>query len=117
MKSAAEVSSSVIDNCSIEIGKDGRATLAGALTFESVAGLFGETQKLFRGPQPVTLIDLSNITNADSAGLALLLEWQAMLRAASRKLEINNVPASLISLARLCEADDVMNLNSRNSQQ
>lgn len=107
----------MIDDCSIEIGKDGRATLAGALTFESVAGLFGETQKLFRGPQPVTLIDLSNVTNADSAGLALLLEWQSMQRAASRQLEINNAPDSLISLARLCEADDVMNLTGRNSQQ
>jgi len=107
----------VIDRCSIEIGEDGRATLAGALTFESVASLFGETQKLFRGPQSVTLIDLSNVTNADSAGLALLLEWQAVQRAASRKLEINNAPDSLISLARLCEADDVMNLNGRDSHQ
>ncbi len=107
----------MIDDCSIEIGQDGRASLAGALTFETVAGLFGETQKLFRDPHPVTLIDLSDVTNADSAGLALLIEWQAMQRAASRKLEINDAPASLISLARLCEADDVMNLNSRDSQQ
>ncbi len=107
----------MIDSHSIEIGEDGCATLAGALTFESVAGLFGETQRLFRGPQPVTLIDLSNVTNADSAGLALLLEWQAMQRAASRNLEISNAPPSLISLARLCEADEVMNLNGRGSQQ
>jgi phospholipid transport system transporter-binding protein len=107
----------VIDRCSIEIGEDGCATLAGALTFESVAALFGETHRLFRGPQPVTLIDLSNVTNADSAGLALLLEWQAMQQAAARSLEISNAPPSLVSLARLCEADDVMNLNGRDPHQ
>jgi phospholipid transport system transporter-binding protein len=101
----------------MEIGEDGCASLTGALTFESAASLFGETERLFDGPQPVTLIDLSNVTTADSAGLALLLEWQAMQRAASRKLEINNAPPSLVSLARLCEADDVMNLKGRNSRQ
>jgi phospholipid transport system transporter-binding protein len=101
----------------MEIGEDGRASLTGALTFESVASLFDQTEKLFRGPQPVTLIDLSNVTTADSAGLALLLEWQAMQHAPPRNLEIRNAPPSLVSLARLCEADDVMKLTGRNAQQ
>lgn len=101
----------------IEVGQDGCASLAGALTFESAHALFRETDKLFRGPKPVTLIDLSKVTTADSAGLALLLEWQAMQCAASRNLAISNAPPGLISLARLCEADDVMNLTGRNSQQ
>jgi phospholipid transport system transporter-binding protein len=101
----------------MEIGEDGCASLAGALTFESVASLFRKSERLFRGSQAVTRLDLSRVTTADSAGLALLLEWQAMQRAASRNLEISNAPASLISLARLCEADDVMNLNGRSSQQ
>jgi len=47
----------------------------------------------------------------------LLLEWQALQRAASRNLEIRNAPPSLISLARLCEADDVMQLTGRNVPQ
>jgi phospholipid transport system transporter-binding protein len=101
----------------MEIGQDGCASLTGALTFESAAGLFGQTERLFHGPKPVTLIDLSNVTTADSAGLALLLEWQALQRAASRNLEIRNAPPSLISLARLCEADDVMQLTGRNVPQ
>jgi phospholipid transport system transporter-binding protein len=98
----------------IELGENGCAFLAGALTFESVPLLFRETEKLFRGSKPVTLIDLSKVTTADSAGLALLLEWQAMQTATSGKLEINNAPPGLMSLANLAEADEVMSMSGRN---
>lgn len=98
----------------IEFGEDSCASLAGKLTFESARALFRETEKLFRGPKPVTLIDLSKVTTADSAGLALLLEWQAMQRAVSRKLDIKNAPPSLMSLATLCEADEVLRMSGRN---
>jgi len=98
----------------MEISEDGCASLAGALTFDSVAGLFRETERLFRGHQAVTLIDLSKVTTADSAGLALLLEWQAMQRAVSSKLDIKSAPPSLMSLATLCEADEVLRMSGRN---
>ena len=100
-----------------ECGLDdnGCASLAGELTFGSVPDLFRESEKLFLGARAVTSIDLSQVTTADSAGLALLLEWQAMQGTASQKLDIRNAPSSLISLATLCEADDVMNLSGRNS--
>jgi phospholipid transport system transporter-binding protein len=97
----------------IEVDKDGSASVTGELTFESAAALFKQTETLFRGPNPVALIDLAAVTAADSAGLALLLEWQAMQRAAATPLEIRNAPPGLISLARLCEADDVMSLSGR----
>jgi len=97
----------------IEVGKDGSASVTGELTFESAAALFSQTETLFRGPKPVTLIDLAAVTTADSAGLALLLEWQAQQRSASLPLEIRNAPPGLISLARLCEADDVMSVSGR----
>lgn len=99
----------------IEISGDGSVALAGPLTFETAPALFNETDKLFGGPKPVSLIDLSKVSTADSAGLALLLEWQAMQRAFSRELNIRNAPPSLMSLAQLCEADDVMKLSGRNS--
>ena len=45
---------------------------------------------------------------ADSSGLALLLEWQALARQQQRKLKISNAPDTLLSLARLCEADNLL---------
>jgi len=97
----------------IELGENGCAVLAGDLTFETVPSLFRETAKLFKGSRPVTVIDLSKVTTADSAGLALLLEWQAVQKAASGKLEINNAPPGLMSLANLAEADEVMTMSGR----
>jgi phospholipid transport system transporter-binding protein len=101
---------------SIKAGENGSLVLTGQLTFDSIPGLYREAQKLLSGAEPVSSVDLSEVTSADSAGLALLLEWQAMQRAASRDLAVRNAPPGLISLARLCEADDVMNISGRDSR-
>lgn len=101
----------------VEIGDDACARISGALTFESVPGLYSEAEKLFQGRSPLTSIDLSRVTHADSAGLALLLEWQAQQRPASRSLHIINSPASLMSLARLSEADQLLNMSGRGAEE
>ena len=103
--------------CTLEVGDDGCARLAGQLTFESVTGLFREAEKLFRAGSAVSTIDLSGIINADSAGLSLLLEWQAIQSPTARKLSITNSPENLISLARLCEAVELLGISGRKPQQ
>ena len=55
----------------------GGVTLSGDLTFESVPGLYEQFIKLDIAEKPITRIDLSAVQHADSAGLALLLEWKA----------------------------------------
>jgi phospholipid transport system transporter-binding protein len=99
--------------CTIEVREPGCVNLTGALTFQSTPGLYRETEKLFSGPSPVSSVDLSGVTAVDSAGLALLLEWQAGQRPASRSLHIVNSPSSLMSLARLCDALDLLNMSGR----
>ena len=98
--------------CTIEIGKKGCASLVGVLNFKSTPGLYKETEKLFNGLAPVSLIDLSGVSTVDSTGLALLLEWQAVQRQASRSLQIINAPPSLMSLAQLCDAVDLLSMSS-----
>jgi phospholipid transport system transporter-binding protein len=102
--------------CTIEVGEQGCLNLTGALTFESTPGLYREAEKLFSGPSPVSSVDLSGVTTVDSAGLALLLEWQAGQRPASRSLHIINSPSSLMSLARLCDAIDLINISGRSRE-
>ncbi len=101
--------------CTVETGTDGCARLAGPLTFESVPALYREAEKLFQGDNSVSSIDLTGVSEADSAGLALLLEWQASQKLVSKDLEITNAPASLMSLASLCEADELMNFSGRST--
>ena len=99
--------------CAIELGTDATARIRGPLTFESTPALYQETESLFNGRAPVSSIDLHAVTSADSAGLALLLEWQSTQRKASRSLHFVNAPASLMSLARLCESVELLNMSGR----
>lgn len=95
------------------MGEDGCVHLDGILTFKSVPALYRQTEELFNGHTPASSFDLSKVTAIDSSGLALLLEWQATRERSTRILQIRNAPPSLVSLARLCEADDLMDITGR----
>ena len=101
------------DVCTIEAGEPGCARFTGALTFKSTPGLYQATEKLFHTNTPVSLIDLAGVTSVDSAGLALLLEWQATQGTDSHRLHIINAPAALVSLALLCDAVELLNISGR----
>ncbi|MBT8048541.1 MAG: STAS domain-containing protein [Xanthomonadales bacterium] len=103
--------------CSLTIGEDGCGRLEGALTFASVPGLYHHARDLLENQKSFNSLDLDRVTTADSAGLALLLEWQATQTTPANKLPIRNAPAGLISLARLCEADEFLDLSARSSGQ
>ena len=52
--------------------------------------------------EAVSAIDLSGVTEVDSAGLAVLVEW---LRGAGRQVPVVGAPASLRSLAELYDLE------------
>lgn len=104
-------------DCGLEIAGDGRACLAGPLTFETVARLFRTMEKSAPGRPPLEQIDLARVTGIDSAGLALLLEWQSRSRADGRRLSLCNAPDGLLRLAHLCEATDLLNISGREGEQ
>lgn len=97
----------------IDFTGDGRASLTGLMTFESVPALFRDLERQEASGAAVESFDLAGLTAADSAGLALMLEWQARARAAGRGLAVRNAPSGLLRLARLCEAVDLLNLSGR----
>jgi phospholipid transport system transporter-binding protein len=98
---------------SISIGKDGSARLTGELTFNSTPALFRVVEKFTHDGQNIDILDLQEVSRVDSSGLALLLEWQARALSGDRKLRILNAPASLLQLAQLCEAGDLLDLEGR----
>jgi phospholipid transport system transporter-binding protein len=66
--------------------------IRGQLTFQTVPQFFAHTQEMLgAGNGPVT-VDLAGVTLADSAGIALLVEWQQQARAARRTLAFANIP-------------------------
>ncbi len=50
-------------------------------------------------------IDLEKVTAADSAGLALMIEWIKHSKLLNTKLTFKNVPQQLLTLAKLSNLD------------
>ncbi|MCU7906185.1 MAG: STAS domain-containing protein [Candidatus Thiodiazotropha sp. (ex Epidulcina cf. delphinae)] len=79
----------------------------GDMTFDSVKGLLQQSAGLFSSVEELQ-IDLTRVDRADSAGLALVLEWLA--QAAERKAGVvfTGMPGSIHSIARLCQVESLL---------
>jgi phospholipid transport system transporter-binding protein len=53
-------------------------------------------------------IDMSSVLEADSAGLAVVLQWLAQSHQARRAVRIVAVPDSLRAIARISELDELL---------
>ena len=101
------------EECTLEFKPDGRVHLLGALTFDTCTRLYRAMKRhLDHGSCPSEL-DLSGVVAVDSAGLALLLEWQSVCTKAGKALSVEGAPDSLLELARLCGAEKRLQLNGR----
>ena len=85
--------------------------VSGALTFDSVPAVYLESQS--RLSAQINTVDLAAVTAVDSAGLALLLEWQALARKRSSNLAFINAPSDLLRLAALSESTSLLRLMAR----
>ena len=91
--------------------------LAGVLDMTSVPTLrdaapwLVDTPKLADPPElvdrgmlvdaPEVLVDLCDVTRMDSAGLALLVDWQGQARGRRTKLRFRNLPADIAGIAEV----------------
>ena len=80
--------------------------LAGPLTFETVPALVAAQPR-----HPGKDIDLGGVSHADSAGLALLLEWLASAAAAGEPLAYHNLPDQLSAIARVSNLTTLLPLD------
>jgi phospholipid transport system transporter-binding protein len=88
-------------------GDGGRAHVHGALSFATVTALLADSSEAIAGGR-AALIDLKGVTASDSAGLALLIEWLSIARAAGRDLRYESIPAQLLQLARLSDVEGLL---------
>jgi phospholipid transport system transporter-binding protein len=84
-----------------------RARVTGTLGFTTVTPLLPVGAAAIEQGR-AAIIDLSAVTGSDSSGLALLIEWLSIARAAGRTLRYDNVPAQLHQLARLSDVDALL---------
>jgi phospholipid transport system transporter-binding protein len=83
--------------------------LQGPLTFDSVPELRPRGLQLLGPGGGALTIDLQGVPVADSAGLALLIDWLAMARAQGTALHYVAVPGTLHALAELSEVGALIN--------
>ncbi|MGD8430239.1 MAG: STAS domain-containing protein [Ectothiorhodospiraceae bacterium] len=88
---------------------EGRYTLVGSLTFESVPYLAEDADHLFTD-SPALSIDLGRVGRVDSAGLALLVDWTRQAREGDQVIRFEQVPAQLLEIARVSGLDNILPL-------
>jgi phospholipid transport system transporter-binding protein len=87
-------------------GEGPRMFLSGPVTLANVTALLDEGRRhLAEGVQTV---DLAEVSEMDSALLALLLAWLRDAKARDQAVAFTNPPASLITIARLYGVDRVI---------
>lgn len=84
----------------------GRCRVQGPLTLSNVTSVLQESSALFQASD--VLVDLSGVTDVDSAAVSLLLEWRRQALAAKRRIEYVNLPSNLKSLAELYGVSELL---------
>ena len=83
---------------------------AGELPMVSAPAVLEDGRRLARAGDMV--VDFAGVTVADSAALALLLDWMRCARAAGNRLAVRGLPAAMASLAALYDIDALLPLES-----
>ena len=85
---------------------DGRMMVSGPVTLANVAGLLEEGRRYLA--EGVSSVDFGEVTEMDSAALALCLAWLRDAKARGGALAFSNLPESLQTIARLYGVDKLL---------
>src|ERR1041384_138804 len=87
----------------------GRVVVTGELTFASARDARQLGMLVLESTSANRIVvDCAGVTRADSAGLAVLLDWLAWGRRKSRSVSLENLPESLVAIARISEVDELL---------
>lgn len=100
------------DATTIRDNGDGQFAIDGELTFETVSDLLDRGKKLFAEHSRI-IVDLENVRDSDSAGLALLLEWVTWANHTVREIHFEHIPQRMINIAAISEVDDLLTAAER----
>lgn len=93
----------------VEPAVDGSACymVKGDLTLDQVVALQKRTQKLWSDQAGID-VDLSQVGRADSAGLALIIEWTKTARQRGAEIRFFNLPEQLAAMARVSGLETIL---------
>ena len=91
---------------------DGRFSLSGAMSFDTAEQILRASESLFEQHNRLEL-DLSGVTDTDSAGLALLLEWVTWANHTVREIRFAGMPEKIMAIARTTEVEGLLTRGER----
>ena len=97
---------------SLENLGEGRFALSGSMSFETAEGILRESEEPFEQHTRIE-IDLSGVNDADSAGLALLLEWITWANHTVREIRYTGMPQRILAIAKTTEVDNLLDRGER----
>ncbi len=89
---------------------DGRFALEGNISKTSVPELVESGWDMLSQSKSggALVVDLSRVSRADSAALAMLLEWMRRAQQRSIRLRFEHFPKDLVGLASVCGVDQIL---------
>lgn len=91
----------------------GVCRVEGELTFATATALLRQSEPLFVPGEEALTLDLSAVTRADSAGVALLLEWIRRGRRAGREVRFRQMPEQMLAIARTSGVEPILPVEPR----
>jgi phospholipid transport system transporter-binding protein len=85
----------------------GNFEVSGDMSFETAEQIRRVSQRVFAQHENVR-VDMSAVEKADSAGLALLLEWMSWEKQGVTKFNFVAIPASVLAIAHTAELKDLV---------
>ena len=89
----------------------GHFKVTGTLTLSNVPRLKDRGAALIAGGPDESKVDLSDALFQGSAGLALLLSWMRLAKAANKRIVYLNPPERLIKIAGISEIAEILKLD------
>jgi phospholipid transport system transporter-binding protein len=91
---------------------EGRFALTGEITFETAERVLLASEEPFEQHTRIE-VDLAGVTKADSAGLALLLEWITWANHTVREIRFLSMPERILAIARTTEVEQLLRRGER----
>ena len=93
----------------VTITAPGRILVAEPLTFETARRVCEAGLACFaRDGSSLIVVDCAGVSQADSAGLAVVIEWRRWAHKHGRHLKFENLPAQITAIARLSEVSELL---------
>lgn len=86
--------------------------LSGNIYMNNAAAVCSQGRALMK-PHARISVDLSEVENADSSLLAVLVDWLRHAKLDKRELKLTKVSTKIMALARVCSLDTILPIENK----